>query len=64
MASTVVVTLHQVDYAQKYCERAVALQDGEVFFDNLIHHLNEETSHHFTDLNQKSCLLTIPLKPS
>jgi phosphonate transport system ATP-binding protein len=39
---TVVVTLHQVDYAQKYCERAVALQDGEVFFDNLIHHLNEE----------------------
>jgi phosphonate transport system ATP-binding protein len=39
---TVVVTLHQVEYAQKYCERAVALQDGEVFFDNLIHHLNEE----------------------
>ena len=39
---TVVVTLHQVDYAQKYCERAVALQDGKVFFDNLIHHLNEE----------------------
>lgn len=39
---TVVVTLHQVDYAQKYCQRAVALQDGEVFFDQQIQHLDEE----------------------
>ena len=27
---TVVVTLHQVDYAQKYCRRAIALKEGEV----------------------------------
>ena len=33
---TVVVTLHQVDYAQKYCRRAIALQAGEVFFDGPI----------------------------
>jgi phosphonate transport system ATP-binding protein len=33
---TVVVTLHQVDYAQKYCRRAVALQGGEIFFDGPI----------------------------
>lgn len=39
---TVVVTLHQVDYAQKYCQRAVALQNGEVFFDQQIQHLDEE----------------------
>jgi len=39
---TVVVTLHQVDYAQKYCQRAVALQDGNVFFDSAIHHLSDE----------------------
>ncbi|MEE2565770.1 phosphonate ABC transporter ATP-binding protein [Hyphobacterium marinum] len=30
---TVVVTLHQVDYALKYCERAVALKDGHVIYD-------------------------------
>lgn len=39
---TVVVTLHQVDYAQKYCQRAVALRRGRVFFDNDISHLNEQ----------------------
>lgn len=30
---TVVVTLHQVDYALKYCKRAVALKDGQVIYD-------------------------------
>lgn len=30
---TVVVTLHQVDYALEFCERVVALQDGEIFYD-------------------------------
>ncbi len=29
---TIVVTLHQVDYAQKYCRTAVALKEGEIFF--------------------------------
>ncbi|MCW8905950.1 MAG: phosphonate ABC transporter ATP-binding protein [Sedimenticola sp.] len=38
---TVVVTLHQVDYAQQYCRRAVALRQGEIVFDDQINALNE-----------------------
>jgi phosphonate transport system ATP-binding protein len=30
---TVIVSLHQVDYAIKYCKRIIALKDGEVFYD-------------------------------
>lgn len=30
---TVVVTLHQVDYAARYCPRAVALKNGRIHFD-------------------------------
>jgi phosphonate transport system ATP-binding protein len=30
---TVLVTLHQVDHALRYCERAVALKDGKVVYD-------------------------------
>ncbi|MBO6782113.1 MAG: phosphonate ABC transporter ATP-binding protein [Alphaproteobacteria bacterium] len=30
---TVVVSLHQVAYAKKYCERTIALRDGKVVFD-------------------------------
>jgi phosphonate transport system ATP-binding protein len=30
---TVVVTLHQVDYAQKYCSRTVALNKGRIVYD-------------------------------
>lgn len=31
--TTVVVTLHQVDYAMRYCQRAVALKAGRINFD-------------------------------
>jgi phosphonate transport system ATP-binding protein len=30
---TVLVTLHQVDFAIKYCPRTVALQNGEIVYD-------------------------------
>jgi phosphonate transport system ATP-binding protein len=30
---TVIVTLHQVDYALRYCKRVVALKDGKVAYD-------------------------------
>ncbi|MES9962508.1 MAG: phosphonate ABC transporter ATP-binding protein [Candidatus Sedimenticola sp. 20ELBAFRAG] len=30
---TVIISLHQVDYALRYCERTVALKDGQVFYD-------------------------------
>ncbi len=37
---TVVVTLHQVDYAMRYCERVVALKNGRIHFDGSVHALN------------------------
>lgn len=37
---TVVVTLHQVDYALKYCRRAVALKAGHIIYDGPIGGLN------------------------
>ncbi len=39
---TVVVTLHQVDYAQKFCPRAIALREGEIFFDGATRELSGE----------------------
>lgn len=39
---TVVVTLHQVDYALEYCERVVALQNGVVFYDGHANALSTE----------------------
>lgn len=38
---TVVVTLHQVDYALEFCERVVALQDGEIFYDGPSNRLSD-----------------------
>jgi phosphonate transport system ATP-binding protein len=32
---TVLVTLHQVDYAMKYCRRIIALKDGRIAYDGL-----------------------------
>ncbi|WP_299197011.1 phosphonate ABC transporter ATP-binding protein [uncultured Amphritea sp.] len=40
MGITVVVTLHQVEYAQKYCSRAIALKEGEIYFDGPIETLD------------------------
>jgi phosphonate transport system ATP-binding protein len=39
---TVLVSLHQVDYALKYCSRAVALGFGRVLFDGPSHLLTVE----------------------
>jgi phosphonate transport system ATP-binding protein len=44
---TVVVTLHQVDYAMRYCRRAVALKGGRVHFDGATDSLNP---HFLNDL--------------
>lgn len=30
---TVVITLHQVEYARRFCPRAIALKDGRLYFD-------------------------------
>ena len=29
----IIVTLHQVDHALKYCENIIALKDGQVFYE-------------------------------
>lgn len=39
---TVVVTLHQVDYAVRYCQRAVALKGGRIHFDGSTEELNPD----------------------
>jgi len=39
---TVLVTLHQVDYALKYCRRAVALKAGEIIYDGPTNGLTRE----------------------
>ncbi|WP_150805983.1 phosphonate ABC transporter ATP-binding protein [Pseudomonas fluorescens] len=39
---TVVVTLHQVDYAVRYCQRAVALKAGRIHFDGAATELSSQ----------------------
>lgn len=39
---TVIVTLHQVDYAVKYCRHAIALKAGRKYFDGAIEELNPQ----------------------
>jgi phosphonate transport system ATP-binding protein len=39
---TVVVTLHQVDYAVRYCQRAVALKAGRIHFDGAASELSTQ----------------------
>lgn len=39
---TVLVTLHQVDYARRYCQRAVALKAGRIHFDGPTADLNPD----------------------
>lgn len=43
---TVVVTLHQVDYALRYCERIVALRQGHVFYDGSSQQFDNERFYH------------------
>jgi len=40
---TVVVSLHQVAYARRFCQRVVALRDGEVVHDGQADALTAET---------------------
>ena len=39
---TVIITLHQVEYARKYCKRAIALVEGKVAFDGKAKDLTDE----------------------
>ena len=39
---TIVISLHQVQFALQYCPRSVALKDGRIIYDGPSHHLNPE----------------------
>jgi phosphonate transport system ATP-binding protein len=39
---TVIVTLHQVDVARKYCQRVIALREGKLFFDGPRNQLTDD----------------------
>ncbi len=39
---TLVVTLHQVDYALRYCDRVVALKEGRIVYDGLAQGLDKD----------------------
>ena len=55
---TVVVTLHQVDYALRYCERIVALRQGNVFFDGSSQHFdNDRFDHLYRSMNRAGCIV-------
>jgi phosphonate transport system ATP-binding protein len=43
---TVVVTLHQVEYALRYCRRIVALRQGHIFYDGASQAFNHEHIDH------------------
>ncbi|MEY0427433.1 ATP-binding cassette domain-containing protein, partial [Providencia rettgeri] len=50
---TVVVTLHQVDYALRYCGRIVALRQGHVFYDGSSQQFdNERFDHLYRSINR------------
>jgi phosphonate transport system ATP-binding protein len=42
---TVVVSLHQIDVAMKYCARTIALRDGRVVFDGATERLTPDVLH-------------------
>ena len=45
--STVLVSLHQIEYAIKYCSRVIALKDGKLIFDGKA---SDTTAEFFTEL--------------
>jgi phosphonate transport system ATP-binding protein len=53
---TVIVTLHQVDVARKYCPRIIALRSGEVFFDGAREQLTDEVMFSLYEEDAKEML--------
>lgn len=60
---TIVVSLHQVEYARRYCPRTIALRDGEIAFDgpslDLTHDLLREL---YGDASEELVLPDVPEK--
>lgn len=53
---TVIVTLHQVDVARKYCPRIVALREGKVFFNGAREQLTDEVMFSLYEEDAKEML--------
>lgn len=60
---TVVVTLHQVDYATRYCPRAVALKSGRIHFDGPAHALNGQFLNDLYGADVDTSLMIAPQPP-
>jgi len=60
---TVVVTLHQVDYAMRYCPRAVALKDGRIHFDGAARHLTPSFLNDLYGADQDMGLVSVDKAP-
>lgn len=54
---TVIVTLHQVDYAMKYCRHAIALKAGKKYFDGPIENLDNKILNELYGSSNQSDLL-------
>jgi phosphonate transport system ATP-binding protein len=61
--TTVVVTLHQVDYAMRYCRRAVALKAGRIHYDGHASELHPEFLNDLygAELTAEAAMLETPL---
>jgi phosphonate transport system ATP-binding protein len=53
---TVIVTLHQVDVARKYCPRVIALREGKLFYDGTREHLTDELMYSLYEDEAKEML--------
>jgi phosphonate transport system ATP-binding protein len=61
---TCVVSLHQVEYARRYCPRTVALRDGRVVFDGPSAELTNETLVELYGANSEELILPdAPMQP-
>lgn len=54
--TTVICTLHQLDYALEFADRIIALRDGKVFFDGHPNDFDEETQMSLYNLEKSSNL--------
>lgn len=66
---TIIVTLHQVDVARKYCPRVIALRGGELFFDGQREALTDELMFSLYEeeakdmLNHEDMATNTPINP-
>jgi phosphonate transport system ATP-binding protein len=55
--TTVICTLHQLDYALEFADRVIALRNGKIFYDGHPENLDKETQdklYNLVDLDQES----------